>query len=124
MDGEDTGPRRPCRGSQVPVTAVKAALTRDTFSRNRPSVRCHTMIRQRLRNIRSFKERETRRVFALLLAGKMTAIVLLLGGIKAFMMLLDTPVGAAVSSSTHHPNDFVSPVNTIWVLVTAFLVFF
>ena len=83
------------------------------------------MIRQRLANIRSFKERETRRVFALLLAGKMTAIVLLLGAIKAFMMLLDTPVGAAVtSSSAHKANDFVNPVNTMWVLVTAFLVFF
>ena len=24
----------------------------------------------------------------------------------------------------HHANDFVSPINTVWVLVTAFLVFF
>src|SRR4051794_352437 len=83
------------------------------------------MIRQRLANIRSFKERETRRVFGLLLAGKMTAIIVLLGAIKAFTMLLDTPVGAAVvSPSAHKANDFVNPMNTVWVLVTAFLVFF
>ncbi|HEY3831809.1 MAG TPA: ammonium transporter [Acidimicrobiia bacterium] len=82
------------------------------------------MIRQRLRNIRAFKERETRRAFALLLGAKMTGILLLLAIIKGFMMFVDTPVGAAVSSSTHKPNDFVSPINTVWVLVTAFLVFF
>jgi len=83
------------------------------------------MIRQRLANIRSFKDRETRRVFALLLAGKMTAIILLLGGIKAFMMLLDTPVGAAVtSSSAHKANDLRQPHQHRVVLVTAFLVFF
>jgi Amt family ammonium transporter len=36
---------------------------------------------------------------------------------------IDTPASAA-TAVTHRANDLVNPVNTIWVLVTAFLVFF
>src|SRR3954451_20533701 len=92
---------------------VQLAFTRDTFSGNGPSVRCHTMIRQRLGNLRSFKDRETRRVFGLLLGGKMIAIVVLLGAMQAFNWALETPAGAMVSPSNHQPNDFISPINTV-----------
>src|SRR5207237_3365451 len=38
---------------------------------------------------------------------------------------LETPAGASpVAQVAHQANDFVSPINTVWVLVTAFLVFF
>ena len=37
---------------------------------------------------------------------------------------LQSPAGAATGVVQHHANDFVSPINTVWMLVTAFLVFF
>ena len=36
--------------------------------------------------------------------------------------LLDTP--ASAQTVTHQANDIVNPINTVWVLVAAFLVFF
>jgi len=72
-----------------------------------------------------FKEKSVQTRFAVLLSGKMIGIGALLGGIKLFSYLLDTPAGAApMQTVAHKAGDFVSPVNTIWVLVTAFLVFF
>jgi len=66
-----------------------------------------------------------RKTIALLLGGKMIGISLLLGGMKLFGTLLDSPAGAApMQAVAHKANDFVSPINTVWVLVTAFLVFF
>ena len=63
--------------------------------------------------------------FVLLLSGKMLGITTLLGGVKLFGYLLDSPAGAApLQAAAHKANDFVSPLNTVWVLVAAFLVFF
>src|SRR6185436_14398576 len=48
-----------------------------------------------------------------------------LGLMKAFAFFVDTPASAStVAQVAHKANDFVSPINTVWVLVTAFLVFF
>jgi Amt family ammonium transporter len=72
-----------------------------------------------------FKERPVQQRFLLLLTGKMLGITTLIGGIKVFSWLLESPAGAAQAQDVvHKANEFVSPVNTIWVLVTAFLVFF
>src|SRR6476659_3364744 len=72
-----------------------------------------------------FKEQAVQKQFALLLSGKMIGIGALLGGVKLFGFLLDSPAGAApMQDVAHKANDFVSPINTVWVLVTAFLVFF
>jgi Amt family ammonium transporter len=60
-----------------------------------------------------------------ILAGKMVGIAGLLGAMKVFAFLLETPAGAApVQDVAHKANDLISPINTIWVLVAAFLVFF
>jgi Amt family ammonium transporter len=75
--------------------------------------------------LRKFRERETRRLFATVLAGKMLGIVGLLGVLKAFSWFFENAAGAQTATTiTHKANDFVSPINTVWVLVTAFLVFF
>ena len=55
----------------------------------------------------------------------MLGVVAMLGAIKGFAWYFDTAAGAAtVDAPQHQANDFVSPINTVWVLVTAFLVFF
>jgi Amt family ammonium transporter len=78
------------------------------------------MIRTRLQRL---KQRDTRRLFAVVIGGKMLGILTLLGAIKGLTWYFD---GAAFAADTvvHRANDFVSPINTVWVLVTAFLVFF
>src|SRR5437763_1228117 len=72
-----------------------------------------------------FRQRETRRVFGLILGGKLLGIVTILAAMKTFGMLFDSAAGAApVAQIAHEATDLVSPINTVWVLVTAFLVFF
>jgi len=51
-------------------------------------------------------------------------VVILLGMMKGASWYFDSAAGAATGAPIHHANDFVSPINTVWVLVTAFLVFF
>jgi Amt family ammonium transporter len=75
--------------------------------------------------LQRLKERDTRRLFAVILGGKMLGIGALLGMIKGLAWYFDTAAGAApFQAAAHTANDFVSPINTFWVLVTAFLVFF
>ena len=60
-----------------------------------------------------------------LLGGKLLGIVAVLGAMKGFAWFFDAAASASpLAQVAHKANDFVSPVNTIWVLVTAFLVFF
>ncbi|MCA1830645.1 MAG: ammonium transporter, partial [Actinobacteria bacterium] len=55
----------------------------------------------------------------------MGGIGLVLGGMWAFQSFLGGAAAHAQSAApSHGPNDFVNPINTVWVLVTAFLVFF
>src|SRR5881227_4430868 len=80
-------------------------------------------MRQKLRRLK--EEKDTRRLIAVILGGKMLGIVGVLGAMKVFASLFETAAGATpMEAVVHQANDFVSPVNTIWVLVTAFLVFF
>ena len=79
------------------------------------------MIRTRLKRL---KDRDTRRLVAVLVGGKMAGIALLLGAIKGVAWYFGSVANADTGTIVHKANDFVSPVNTIWVLVTAFLVFF
>ena len=72
-----------------------------------------------------FKEQAVQKRFALLLSAKMIGLGGLLGGMKLFTYLLDSPAGATPTQEVvHKANDFISPINTMWVLVAAFLVFF
>ena len=80
------------------------------------------MIRTRLQRL---KQKDTRRLLAVILGGKMIGIAALLLLVKGFSSYFDSAAGASpLADVVHQTNDFVSPVNTIWVLVTAFLVFF
>src|SRR4051794_28566601 len=79
------------------------------------------MIRTRLRRL---KDKDARKMFAVVLGGKMLGIGLMLGFIKGFFWMFETAAGATpMDTVVHQANDFVSPINTVWVLVTAFLVF-
>src|SRR5437588_10460147 len=77
-----------------------------------------------LTRLQRLKDKDRRKLIATLFAGKMTAVVLLLGAMKGGAWLFDTAAGAATGTAVKHDADVVSGVNTVWVLVTAFLVFF
>src|SRR5579871_4179247 len=80
------------------------------------------MIRTRLQRL---KDRDTRRLIGVIVGGKMIGIAALLGIVKGVAWYFDSAAGAmGTQTIAHQASDFVSPVNTIWVLVTAFLVFF
>jgi len=73
----------------------------------------------------AFREKDTRRLFAIILGGKMLGILTLLGAIKGVAWYFETAAGAqGADAVVHTANELVSPINTMWVLVTAFLVFF
>src|SRR5437764_1002346 len=75
--------------------------------------------------LQRLKDWETRKLIAVILGGKLAGVASALAIIKAVTWYFD---GAAWAQSAapiaHQANDFVSPINTVWVLVTAFLVFF
>jgi Amt family ammonium transporter len=80
------------------------------------------MIRSKLARLR---DGDTRRLVLTILGGKMLGIASVLGIVKGFSWLMESAAGAApLAQVAHQTNDFVSPINTVWVLVTAFLVFF
>ncbi len=71
---------------------------------------------------RRLADGRTRKLIATIFAGKMLGVIAVLFAINQISWLIDTP--ASAQAVTHQANDLVNPVNTIWVLVTAFLVFF
>jgi Amt family ammonium transporter len=80
------------------------------------------MIKSRLKQL---KQKETRRLLAVILGGKMLGIGALLGAMKGFGWYFGSTANAApLQAAAHTANDLVNPLNTVWVLVTAFLVFF
>jgi Amt family ammonium transporter len=75
--------------------------------------------------LRRFREKDVRKLFVVLLGGKMLGVATILGAIKGFTWYFESSAHATtLGAATHTANDLVNPVNTIWVLVTAFLVFF
>ena len=74
--------------------------------------------------ISSFKERATQKRFGVLLAGKMGGLAAAGAVIFGFVWMFDTAAGAAPSQAATKATDLISPINTVWVLVAAFLVFF
>ncbi|MBW8825008.1 MAG: ammonium transporter [Acidobacteria bacterium] len=77
------------------------------------------------RKLSQFKQWETRKLFATVLAGKMIGIATVLAAVRGFFWLFESPAGAQTKESI--PQQLahqVSAINTVWVLVTAFLVFF
>ena len=64
-------------------------------------------------------------MFGAVLAAKMIGIVAVLGGMKVFGTFLGDVAGASpVQDVAKEADDFINPINTMWVLVAAFLVFF
>jgi ammonium transporter, Amt family len=91
----------------------------------------HTDVKSRVRTfpvmqrLRRLKDKDRRKLVAILLAGKMTGVVLLIGAMWGFSWFFESAAGAmGAAAPVHKAGDFVSPINTVWVLVTAFLVFF
>src|SRR5216684_2591711 len=66
---------------------------------------------------------EWRRYGYLLLAGKALGIALLLGAIYLIANMIGSNVTAADAPPELKGNDIVNPINTVWTLVAAFLVF-
>src|SRR5215813_2694572 len=64
-----------------------------------------------------------RRYGYLLLAGKALGITLLLGGIYLISNVIGSNVSAEDAAPVLKGNDIVNPINTVWTLVAAFLVF-
>ncbi len=73
------------------------------------------------------RDPEWRRYGYLLLGGKMLGVAMLLGGVYFISSMFGTPVraddAAAAAPPTLTGNDIVNPINTVWTLVAAFLVF-
>src|SRR3954468_2866650 len=77
------------------------------------------------RSLRRFKEQEVRKRFAILLGGKMLGITAILGAMKGFAWYFESAASASpLQETATQAGDLISPINTVWVLVTAFLVFF
>ena len=75
--------------------------------------------------LQQFKEPDTRKMFGVILAGKLLGVVALLGIIKAAASIFGAEAGAsAISQTAVKAGDIINPINTMWVMITAFLVFF
>src|SRR5713226_3385338 len=66
---------------------------------------------------------EWRRYGYLLLTGKALGIALLLGAVYLISNMIGSNVTAADAPPELKGNDIVNPINTVWTLVAAFLVF-
>src|SRR6478752_5079688 len=89
------------------------------------------MIKARLRRMRPrdvkrlYRDSDTRKLWATLFAGKMIGIGVLFGAIKGFGWYFGSVAGATPLQAAASATDAqISAINTTWVLVTAFLVFF
>ena len=74
--------------------------------------------------LRRFRENEVRKRFALILGGKMIGLVSIIGVMKGLGLFAGDPAGAAPAQAAQVADNLISPINTMWVLVAAFLVFF
>src|SRR5438270_13266117 len=77
-----------------------------------------------MKKLARFKEKETRRAFFAIFGGKMIGIIAVFAAIIGINSFLGGPASAQTATVEHTANQLISPINTIWVLVTAFLVFF
>ncbi|MFN8050798.1 MAG: ammonium transporter [Acidimicrobiales bacterium] len=74
--------------------------------------------------ITAFRQRDTQKRFAVLFAGKLVGLGAA-GAVIAFAFyLFESQAGASASQAATKAADLVNPLNTVWVLVAAFLVFF
>lgn len=77
------------------------------------------------RFVAGMKERDSRRYFMTYLAGKMLGTTALLGVVGGMTWYFGSQAGAqAADAPLAQAADLINPLNTMWVLVAAFLVFF
>ncbi|WP_426574400.1 ammonium transporter [Aquihabitans sp. McL0605] len=75
--------------------------------------------------VSAFKNsKEVRKNFGIFLAAKMISLAIVAGVLMLFMYLFETRAGASPMQAEPKAADLINPINTMWVLVTAFLVFF
>jgi Amt family ammonium transporter len=74
------------------------------------------------RIIDRWRQKEYRRLFVTILAGKVAGVVVLLLAMHAIGAYLFTP--AFADEAPAEPPAFVNPINTMWTVLAAFLVFF
>ncbi|MEY2471079.1 MAG: ammonium transporter, Amt family [Actinomycetota bacterium] len=83
------------------------------------------MIRTRISRL---KEKDTRKLILIYATGKMLGVAAMFAAIKGIAWFLPTAAGAADLKTLHETtaqiHTSISAINTAWVLVTAFLVFF
>jgi Amt family ammonium transporter len=72
----------------------------------------------------TIKKPEARRYFATYLTGKMVGLIGVLAVMIGSFWLIGNVAGASTLGQAVKAQDIVNPLNTVWVLVTAFLVFF
>jgi Amt family ammonium transporter len=73
--------------------------------------------------VSAFREREVQKRFGVILAGKMAGLVGAAAVIGLAFYLFEDVAGASVLQDIK-AADVINPLNTVWVLVAAFLVFF
>jgi Amt family ammonium transporter len=71
------------------------------------------------------RQKEYRRLFAMILASKVLGVVVLIIAIKCIGAYFFTPAFADdVPAAAAEPPAYVNPMNTMWTVIAAFLVFF
>src|SRR4051812_17406134 len=76
------------------------------------------------RGLDRLRNKETRHLVFLIASGKMLGVGVLLGGLWLFQSFLGGTAAHAQTTNAPAAGDLINPINTMWVLVTAFLVFF
>src|SRR4051812_46723214 len=73
----------------------------------------------------AMKQRDQRRVFGMFLGGKLIGVALALLAAKFLFGFFDFVAGASpLQEPAVQAKDLINPVNTMWTLIAAFLVFF
>ena len=80
--------------------------------------------RGRRRTVGAFREREVQKRFGVILAGKMLGLAAVGALIGFAFFLFETAAGASPAQAAPKAADLINPLNTVWVLLAAFLVFF
>jgi Amt family ammonium transporter len=72
------------------------------------------------------RDRERQKFFGVYLGAKMIGVTIVVFGMAAILWYFGSQAGALTGQTTPavKADDIVNPLNTVWVLVTAFLVFF
>src|SRR5262245_40965447 len=76
-----------------------------------------------LRAFERFRHKEVRRAFAVIFSSKILGVLVALLAVKGITWYLFTSAFAE-DVAPAEPPPFVNPINTMWTLIAAFLVFF